>query len=87
VAQDMEEPKQYLVGRIREAMATDSRVNELDVQVSVSGKKVFLSGNVPTEERKQQIDAVAAELLPDYEIHNQTTVRSYQEPLDVEELT
>lgn len=82
-----DEPKQYVVGRVREALATDPRINELDIQVTVTGRKVFLSGDVPTQERKDVIAVVVRETLPDYEVHNQTTVRVYEEPVEMEELT
>jgi osmotically-inducible protein OsmY len=36
--------------------------------------KVFLTGQVPTPERRQAIGSIAKEVLPDYEVHNETVV-------------
>jgi hypothetical protein len=81
------EPKHYLIGRVREALATDPRVNELTIQVTVAGDKIFLTGTVATAERRDAISAVVEELLPEYEIHNETTVQSYQAAPEPETLT
>jgi len=82
-----DEPKQYVVGRVREALATDPRVNELDIAVTVSGRKIFLTGDVATPERKEAIAIVVAETLPGYDVHNETSVRHYAERQDAEELS
>ena len=81
------EPKQYVVGRVREALATDPRVNELDIAVTVAGRKVFLTGDVATQERKDAISAVVGETVPDYDVHNETSVRQYPERREPEELS
>ena len=70
----MIEPEDYAVQRLRDALATDVRVAEMGLDVQVSGGKVFLTGQVATAERQQAVGAVAAEVLPDYEVHNQTSV-------------
>ncbi len=36
----------YPITRVREALAKDSRVNELNVEIKVEGRKVFVSGCV-----------------------------------------
>jgi hypothetical protein len=79
---------EYAVQRLREALATDERVAEMGVQVRVAaGSKVFLTGQVPTEERQQAVGLVAAEVLPDYEIHNETVVTELGDHPRVEHLT
>jgi enamine deaminase RidA (YjgF/YER057c/UK114 family) len=80
------EPDQYLIERVREALAEDPRVGELYVQVTVAGGKVFLSGAVATPERKAAMSEVVAELLPDHQIHNLATISSLSEPEDEERL-
>lgn len=80
------EPDQYLIERVREALAEDPRVGELYVQVTVAAGKVFLSGNVATPERKAAMSEVVAELLPDHKIHNLATVSSLPEPEETERL-
>jgi osmotically-inducible protein OsmY len=69
-----DEPPHYLVQRVREALAHDERIGELEVKVKVFGKRVFLTGPVSTQERHEAIDAALAELLPGYDVHNETEV-------------
>ena len=79
---------EYEVQRLREALATDERVAEMGVQVLVAaGGKVFLTGQVPTEERQRAVGVVAGEVLPDYEIHNETVVTELGDHPRVEHLT
>jgi hypothetical protein len=82
-----EEPPHYLVQRVREALAHDERVSELEVKVKVFGRRVFLTGPVSTEERRVAIDEVLAEVLPDYEIHNETQVAELGPRREVEKLS
>ena len=82
-----EEPPHYLVQRIREALAHDERVSELELQVRVQGRKVFLTGTVPTQERHDAIDEVVGALLPDCDVHNETAVGTFGEPKEVERLS
>ncbi len=70
----MIEPEDYTVQRLRDALAADERVGEMGVQVHLVAGKVFLTGQVATEERRQAVGAVAGEVLPEYEIHNDTVV-------------
>ena len=70
----MIEPEDYAVQRLRDALAADERVAEMGVQVRVVAGKVFLTGQVATEERRRAVGTVAGEVLGDYEIHNETVV-------------
>ncbi len=83
----MIEPEDYAVQRLRDALATDVRVAEMAVQVDVVGGKVFLTGQVATPERQAAVGAVAAEVLPEYEIHNQTFVTPVDDRPRVEKIT
>ncbi len=80
------EPAEYVVERIHQALAEDPAVHELGVQVAVAGGRVFLTGHVGTPERKDAITEVAHRVLPDYEVHNQTTVGGFPEVEAREEL-
>jgi BON domain len=73
------EPAEYIVERVHQALAQDPAVHELGVQVAVAGVRVFLTGHVGTPERKEAITEVARRVLPDFEIHNQTTVGGFPE--------
>jgi osmotically-inducible protein OsmY len=83
----MIEPEDYAIQRVREALATDARVAEMGVQVRLVAGKVFLTGQVPTDERRQAVGDVAAEVLPDYELHNDTVVTAVSGEPRVERIT
>jgi len=81
------EPEDYAMQRLRDALAHDERVAEMGVQVHVVGGKVFLTGQVPTPERQQAVGTIATEVLPDYEVHNQTFVTPVEATPRVERIT
>lgn len=70
----MIEPEDYRIQRLRDALAADDRVAEMGIQVRLVAGKVFLTGQVATEERRQAVGQIAGEVLPEYEIHNDTVV-------------
>ena len=70
----VDEPIEYLAGRLQEALAHDPRVCALDVQVRVEGPDVWLSGSVPTPERRDAVGVVAREVAPDHRVHNDVTL-------------
>ena len=77
----MSEPRpDYLPEAIREKLIHDPRVAEQDLKVEVQAHRVLLGGNVSSPQLKQRITEVAKELLPDYEVVNETTVVSAAEP-------
>ena len=74
---------QYIVGHLQTALATDPRVNLLDVKVMVTNDKVHLTGDVPSQHKKQSVQQVVSELYPHLEIRNELTtleVREAREP-------
>jgi len=81
-----EDPPHYQVQRIREALAHDRRVGELELQVTIRAGKVLVAGTVPTEEVQQAVAEVVAETVPGLEVHNHTTVASFPEGEEVERL-
>ena len=83
----MIEPEDYAVQRLRDALAADERVAEMGVQVRLVAGKVFLTGQVATEERRQAVGEVAAEVLPEYEVHNDTVVTVVADAPRVEHIT
>ena len=83
----MIEPEDYAAQRLRDALATDERVAEMGVQVRTVAGKVFLTGQVPTAARQRAVGVVAAEVLPDYEVHNETVVTMLVDEPRVERLT
>jgi BON domain-containing protein len=71
---------EYLAEHVRDRLIHDPRVNEQDVLVRITERRVFLGGNVATNDLREAISAVARELLPDYEIVNETTLVPAAEP-------
>jgi osmotically-inducible protein OsmY len=70
----------YLPEHIRESLIHDPRVAEQDLKVDVKESRVVLGGNVATPQLRETIADVARELLPGYEIVNETTVVPASEP-------
>jgi len=69
------EPKQYVVEHIRDALAQDPRVSELDVQVKLVGDRIFVKGTVPVAARRDAITTVLREMFgDDAPIHNEVSV-------------
>jgi len=80
------QPDHYLVQHVREALAEDPRVSELHVEVTVTADRVFITGAVPTEERRDVIAAVVRELLPEHQVSNHVTVEPISGAPEVERL-
>jgi osmotically-inducible protein OsmY len=81
------EPPQYLVQRLRRAIAQDPRTAELGVQVKVRGAVVFLTGEVVTRQRCVQLAQVVAEVAPEFTVHNDVQVVPAKVPDGREELS
>jgi osmotically-inducible protein OsmY len=80
------EQDRYVEARVREALASDARTNELGIEVAVAGGKVHLSGTTATRDRKKAIGQVAREVLGDRDVVNEVTVPELFEPATAEEL-
>ena len=80
------EPPQYVAERIRDVLRNDPRVGELDVQVRITGGRVFVTGNVATSERQRAITDIVEEILPDVEVCNETNIQNAPETEDLERL-
>ena len=80
------EPTEYVVGRVRETIARHPGLNELHLEIAVAGGRLFLTGVVGTDERRQELGRVVEEAAPGYEVCNQTELASFSEAEGVEEL-
>lgn len=80
------ESPQYRVAHIRRALAEDPRTAEMGVRVNVRGDQVHLSGEVATEQRRADLEAVLAEVAPDVSVNNDVRVADTREPARREEL-
>lgn len=79
-----EQPDAYTAAHVQEALAQDGRVGELGIAVEISDRMVTLQGVVPTEERRDAIEQVVRELLPDHEIRNRVVVEEMRDAGDPE---
>lgn len=70
----MESQREYLIGRIQKALATDPRVHKQDVSVTILGGRIYLTGQTSTEERRHAVESVVSETAPGFEIENELTV-------------
>lgn len=65
---------QYLVARLQEALARDERVSSLDIKVVLTGNRIHLMGDVPTEPRRAAADEIARAVAPGVQIRNELHV-------------
>lgn len=79
-----DQPVPYLVGRVEEALAHDPRVNEMNVSVTVAGRKIWVTGTVATVERQRAISQVVGDVAPGYEVRNDTSVYCMTEATEPE---
>jgi predicted nucleotidyltransferase len=68
-----DEPDEYLVARAQDALVRDPRTAELELDVTIDGSAVVLSGAVATPERQAAIVAVVAKALPGREVRDLTS--------------
>lgn len=78
------EPIPYLVGHVQQALAHDPRVNEMNVSVTVAGRKIWINGTVATVERQQAVADVVRDVAPGYEVRNDTSVYCLTEATEPE---
>jgi|RhiMethySRZTD1v2_1073278.scaffolds.fasta_scaffold330635_3 osmotically-inducible protein OsmY len=70
----------YRAERIREALATEPDVAELDIEVAVVGERVVLRATVSSERRRAHILEHVRRLCPDLEIDDELRVETLREP-------
>lgn len=75
---------QYVEAHVQEALARDQRVNEPELGVIVVKGRVVVSGQVPSEQRREAVTEVVRECCPDLEVENRTTVGRFPEADGVE---
>jgi predicted nucleotidyltransferase len=68
-----DEPDEYLVARAQDALVRDPRTAELELDVTIDGSAVVLSGAVATPERQAAIVEVVAKALPGREVRDLTS--------------
>lgn len=66
---------EYVAAHLEEALLLDGRVGEQGLHVEVHGNRLVVTGRVGNEQRRANVDVVAAEAAPaGFEIVNHTEV-------------
>jgi hypothetical protein len=81
----MSEEREHVAARIREALATDPRVGEIELEIRVGESDVVVHGTVSTEDRRRAVDAVLQEVASELQVRNEVTITSHREPRDQDE--
>ena len=79
-------PHDYLGAHLEEALATDGRVAEQGLHVSVDGGELVVTGTVSTPQRCAGIDAVARETVPTTRVRNEVVVAAVVDHAGPEEV-
>ena len=77
---------QYLVARLQEALARDERVSSLDIKVVLTGNRIHLLGEVPTEQRRLAADEIARGVAAGTPVRNELRVLALDEAPGPEEI-
>ncbi len=80
------QPPAYVVAHIQKAFAEEAGLGELGLQVAVRDDKIFVAGEVPTEERRDAVAKLLGKICPDYEIHNQVSLMEVSDAVRPERL-
>jgi hypothetical protein len=80
----MSEEREHVAARLKDALATDPRVGEIELELEVGASEVVVRGTVATEERRRAFAEVLGEAAPDLALRNEVEVASHREPRDEE---
>ena len=83
---DRSEDPVYTEGRIQRHLAENPDTAELGVRISVHGDAVFLSGDVPSQQRRERIVEAVRGLVPELRVHDELVVTCADAPVTREEL-
>lgn len=77
----------YDVAHLADRLARDPRTAQLGIRARIHGGRLFLEGEVASEEQKRLIGEVAHEQLPGLVVHNDLRVEAPRRPDHAEELS
>lgn len=80
------EPDDYLVEKIKQALADDPRAGEIALDVQIAGDTIFVRGSVATDERRHALTEVVRDAAPGWQVRNETEVPDLTAPPVVENL-
>jgi hypothetical protein len=72
---------------LRQLLATDPRVLEQELDLTLLDDRVVVAGVVPTEERRRAVREVLAEAVGDLAIEDRIEVASFPPPVRPEPIT
>jgi hypothetical protein len=70
-----------------EALTSDERIAEHDIQIYISNHDVIAKGEVFTEDQKHAVDEVVKVVAPHFQLKNQVEVRILKGPEGCEAIT
>jgi osmotically-inducible protein OsmY len=76
----------YTEGRIQRHLAENPDTAELGVRIAVHASAVYLSGDVPSDRRRERIVQAVRDLVPDLAVHDELVVTGADAPAGREEL-
>ncbi len=82
-----EEAREHVIARVRDALAADPDIGELELHIGLVGDDLTVTGNVGTPARRDAISRILHDLLPNHRLDNRTTVPPLSEPKDAERLS
>jgi hypothetical protein len=74
------QPRSYREEAIRQALATDPRVQEPSLEVTIVGEKVVVSGVVPDEARRAAVGFLLEEMVGEGHVENLTEPADFPPP-------
>ncbi|HWC14299.1 MAG TPA: BON domain-containing protein [Actinomycetota bacterium] len=80
------EPHEYLVEKVKQALAEDPRAGEIALDVQIAGDTIFVRGSVATEARRDALTDVVRDAAPGWDVRNETEVPDLSGPPVVENL-
>jgi hypothetical protein len=67
----------YFLAWVRECLARDERVAELDLTLDLRAGRLYITGNVSSAERRDAVSQCVRELAHGLEVSNDTTVMGF----------
>lgn len=77
-------PEIYLLGRIKEALATNIKTAALDTEIEISDRRILIKGIATSHHQKWSIEEVIRRLSHGYEIKNDVIVSELNPPHEAE---
>jgi hypothetical protein len=82
-----DESPEYLVERVRDVLAKDRRVGELELDIRGREGGVRVAGTVVTRQQHEAVPLVLREAFPGLRVENRTELAARDEPEEAERIT